>query len=328
MSKQKKAFITGINGQDGSYLSEYLLDLGYEVHGIIRRNSVPENQQSRISDETRNRLHIHYGDLLDQGSLERLLSDIQPDEIYNLAAQSHVRISYDIPQFTVQSNAVGVINILEAYRRACPTARFYQASSSEMFGSSVDKDGFQRETTVMNPVSPYGCSKVFGYNIVRNYRNAYKLHASNGILFNHESPRRGSNFVTNKVVKTAVEIKLGLKNELVLGNMDSYRDWGHSKDYVKAMHLINNNDTPDDFVVSTMVTHSVREMVEYVFKKLELDYTQFIKQDEKFKRPEELDYLKGDSTKIRRELGWNPEYTFETMLDEMIEYWSDHYGKK
>ena len=328
MNKQKKAFITGINGQDGSYLSEYLLELGYEVHGIIRRNSVPENQQSRISDETRNKLHIHYGDLLDQGSLERLLSDIQPDEIYNLAAQSHVRISYDIPQFTVQSNAVGVINILEAYRRSCPTARFYQASSSEMFGSSVDEDGFQRETTVMNPVSPYGCSKVFGYNIVRNYRNAYKLHVSNGILFNHESPRRGSNFVTNKVVKTAVEIKLGLKNELVLGNMDSYRDWGHSKDYVKAMHLINNNKTPDDFVVSTMVTHSVREMVEYVFKKLDLDYTQYVKQDEKFKRPEELDYLKGDSTKIRRELGWIPEYTFESMLDEMIEYWSEHYGKK
>jgi GDPmannose 4,6-dehydratase len=324
----KKAFITGINGQDGSYLSEYLLDLGYEVHGIIRRNSVPENQQSRISDETRNKLHIHYGDLLDQGSLERLLSDIQPDEIYNLAAQSHVRISYDIPQFTVQSNAVGVINILEAYRRSCPTSRFYQASSSEMFGSSVDGDGFQRETTIMNPVSPYGCSKVFGYNIVRNYRNAYKLHASNGILFNHESPRRGSNFVTNKVVKTAVEIKLGLKNELVLGNMDSYRDWGHSKDYVKAMHLIINNDTPDDFVVSTMKTHSVREMVEYVFNKLELDYAKYIKQDEKFKRPEELDYLKGDSTKIRTQLGWDPEYTFETMLDEMIEYWLEHYGKK
>jgi GDPmannose 4,6-dehydratase len=317
----KKAFITGINGQDGSYLSEYLLDLGYEVHGIIRRNSVPENQQSRLTDEIRNNLHIYYGDLLDQGSLERLLSDIQPDEIYNLAAQSHVRISYDIPQFTVQTNAIGVINILEAYRRACPNSRFYQASSSEMFGSSVDKDGFQRETTIMNPVSPYGCSKVFGYNIVRNYRNAYNLHASNGILFNHESPRRGSNFVTNKVVKTAVEIKLGLKNELVLGNLDSYRDWGHSKDYVKAMHLIINNDTPDDFVVSTMITHSVRDMVEYVFTKLELDYTKYVAQHHKFTRPEELDYLKGDSTKIRTQLGWEPEYTFETMLDEMIEYW-------
>jgi GDPmannose 4,6-dehydratase len=327
MNKQKKAFITGINGQDGSYLAEYLLELGYEVYGIIRRNSVPENQQSRLTDDIRNKLHIHYGDLLDQGSLERLLTDIQPDEIYNLAAQSHVRISYDIPQFTVQTNAIGVINILEAYRRACPNSRFYQASSSEMFGSSVDEDGFQRETTIMNPVSPYGCSKVFGYNIVRNYRNAYKLHASNGILFNHESPRRGSNFVTNKVVKTAVEIKLGLKNELVLGNLDSYRDWGHSKDYVKAMHLIINNDTPDDFVVSTMITHSVRDMVEYVFEKLELDYTKYVTQHLKFTRPEELDYLKGDSTKIRTQLGWTPEHTFETMLDEMIEFWVNHFKK-
>jgi GDPmannose 4,6-dehydratase len=323
----KKAFITGINGQDGSYLSEYLLDLGYEVHGIIRRNSVPENQQSRLTDEIRNKLHIYYGDLLDQGSLERLMSDIQPDEIYNLAAQSHVRISYDIPQFTVQTNAIGVINILEAYRRSCPNSRFYQASSSEMFGSSVDDDGFQRETTTMTPVSPYGCSKVFGYNIVRNYRKAYKLHASNGILFNHESPRRGSNFVTNKVVKTAVEIKLGLNHKLVLGNLDSYRDWGHSKDYVKAMHLIINNDAPDDFVVSTMVTHSVRDMVEYVFEKLDLDYTKYISRDEKFIRPEELDYLKGDSTKIRTQLGWEPEYTFETMLDEMIEHWLNFFKK-
>jgi GDPmannose 4,6-dehydratase len=323
----KKAFITGINGQDGSYLSEYLLDLGYEVYGIIRRNSVPENQQSRLTDENRDKLHMHYGDLLDQGSLERLLSDIQPDEIYNLAAQSHVRISYDIPQFTVQTNAIGVINILEAYRGTCPNSRFYQASSSEMFGSSVDNDGFQRETTIMNPVSPYGCSKVFGYNIVRNYRKAYNLHASNGILFNHESPRRGSNFVTNKVVKTAVEIKLGLKDELVLGNLDSYRDWGHSKDYVRAMHLIINNDTPDDFVVSTMVTHSVRDMVEYVFTKLDLDYKKYVKQHFKFTRPEELDYLKGDSTKIRTQLGWEPNYTFEMMMDEMIEFWINHFKR-
>jgi GDPmannose 4,6-dehydratase len=317
----KKAFITGINGQDGSYLAEYLLELGYEVHGIIRRNSTVESQQSRFSEEVRNNVHIYYGDLLDQGGLEKLLDDIQPDEIYNLAAQSHVRISFDIPQFTVQTNSIGVLNILEAYRRSCPTARFYQASSSEMFGNSVDTDGFQRETTPMNPVSPYGCSKVFAYNIVRNYRNAYKLHVCNGILFNHESPRRASNFVTNKVVKTAVEIKLGLTDKLELGNMDSYRDWGHSKDYVKAMHLIINHDTPDDFVVSTMTTHSVREMVEYVFKKLDLDYTKYVSQNEKFLRAEELKYLKGDSTKIRETLGWKPEYTFETLMDDMINGW-------
>jgi len=316
----KKAFITGIGGQDGSYLAEYLLELGYEVYGIIRRNSIAENQQSRIED-IRDGINVFYGDLLDQGSLDRLLSDIKPDEIYNLAAQSHVRISYDIPQFTAQTNALGVLNILESYRRVCPEAKFYQASSSEMFGSSVDSDGFQRETTIMNPVSPYGCSKVFGYNIVRNYRNAYKLHATNGILFNHESPRRGTNFVTNKVVKTAVEIKLGLADKLVLGNLDSYRDWGHSKDYVRAMHKIINHTKPDDFVVSTMVTHSVREMVEYVFDKLDLDLNKYVSQDKKFLRSEELEYLKGDSTKIRETLGWTPTYTFETMLDEMIEYW-------
>jgi GDPmannose 4,6-dehydratase len=318
--KGRKAFLTGIAGQDGSYLAEYLVSLGYEVHGIIRRNSFVEGQQARLS-EINTKLNLHYGDLLDQSSLERLLHDIQPDEIYNLGAQSHVRISFDIPQFTVQTNALGVLNILEAYRRACPKAMFYQASSSEMFGNSVDSDGFQRETTPMHPVSPYGCSKLFGYSIVRNYRNAYKLHATNGILFNHESPRRGSNFVTNKVVKTAVEIKLGLNNKLILGNMDSYRDWGHSKDYVKAMHLIINHDTPDDFVVSTMQTHSVREMVNYVFTKLDLDVDKYVNQDPKFIRPEELKYLKGDSTKVRTILGWEPEYTFETLMDDMINGW-------
>lgn len=316
----KKAFITGIAGQDGSYLAEYLLDLGYEVHGIIRRNSVPENQQTRL-ENVRGNVNISYGDLLDQSSIEHLLDKVQPDEIYNIAAQSHVRISYDIPQFTAQTNALGVLNILEAYRRSCPTSKFYQASSSEMFGSAVDEDGYQRETTRMNPVSPYGCTKVFGYNIVRNYRNAYELHASNGILFNHESPRRGSNFVTNKVVKTAVEIKLGLANELILGNLDAYRDWGHSKDYVKAMHLILQQPQAGDWVVATGETRSVRDMCEYVFGKLGMDYNAFVKQDPKFLRPEELPYLKGDSTRIRA-LGWTPEYTFETMMDEMVEHWT------
>tara|TARA_R110001583_G_scaffold1210_9_gene10152 strand:- start:6975 stop:7967 length:993 start_codon:yes stop_codon:yes gene_type:complete len=326
MSK-KKAFITGIGGQDGSYLAEYLLELGYDVYGIVRRNSTPENQDLRISN-IEDKITTHYGDLLDQGGLERLLDEIQPDEIYNIAAQSHVRISFDIPQFTVQTNALGVLNMLEAYRRSCPDAKFYQASSSEMFGLSVEDDNFQRESTIMNPVSPYGCSKVFGYNIVRNYRRAYGLHVTNGILFNHESPRRGSNFVTNKVAKAAAKIKLGLQDKLELGNMDSYRDWGHSYDYVRAMHLMMQHDKPGDWVVSTMETHSVREMCELVFNHLGLDYNDYVVQNPKFLRPEELPYLKGDSTKIRTELGWKPTYTFKGMMEEMVDHWLDFYNKK
>jgi GDPmannose 4,6-dehydratase len=323
---KKKAFITGIAGQDGSYLAEHLLSLDYDVYGIVRRNSTPENQHNR-TEHISGKIQLDYGDLSDQGSLEKLLNKIKPNEIYNLAAQSHVRISYDIPQYTVQTNALGVLNMLEAYKGACPEARFYQASSSEMFGNSIDPDGFQRETTPMHPVSPYGCSKLFGYSIVRNYRNAFKLHASNGILFNHESPRRGSNFVTNKVVKTAVRIKLGLEEKLEMGNMDSSRDWGHSKDYVKAMHLIVNRETPDDFVISTMLTHTVRDMVNHVFKKLELDVDKYVSQNPKFLRPEELNMLKGDSTKARTVLNWKPEYTFEQMMDEMVDYWMSVYSK-
>lgn len=318
----KKALITGISGQDGSYLAEYLLSLGYEVYGIIRRNSVAENQQYRI-DGIRDNLHIFYGDLLDQTSLEKILTEVKPDEIYNLAAQSHVRISFDIPQFTVQTNALGVINILEAYKRLCPEAKFYQASSSEMFGLSIENDGFQRETTTMNPVSPYGCSKVFGYNSVRHYRRAYGLHACNGILFNHESPRRGSNFVTSKVIKGACMIKLGMLDKLEMGNMDSKRDWGHSKDYVRAMHMIINHEKPDDFIVSTMETRSVRDMCDVVFNYIGLNYHDFVLQNPKFMRPEELPYLRGDSTKARTILGWKPTYTFEEMMYEMTDHWMD-----
>ena len=321
----KTAFITGIAGQDGSYLAEHLLEQGYRVTGIIRRNSTVEHQKDRIGDLP---VEVEYGDLTDQSSLERALRMYQPDEIYNLGAQSHVRISSDIPQFTAQVNALGVINMLEAYKTVVPGAKFYQASSSEMFGSSVDADDFQRETTPMRPVSPYGCTKVFAYNMVHHYRNAYKLHASNGILFNHESPRRGSNFVTNKVVKGAVEIAMGLKDQLEMGNMDSYRDWGHSYDYVRAMHLILQQDQPDDFVVSTGITRSVRNMCEYVFSKLGLNYQDHVVQNPKYLRPEELPYLRGDNTKIITQLGWKPKYTFETLMDEMIAYWQEIYKQQ
>ena len=321
----KKAFITGIAGQDGSYLAEYLLSVGYEVHGIVRRNSTPEHQSSRLNQNLKN-CYTYYGDLLDTSGLQKLLTKIKPDEIYNLAAQSHVRISFDIPQFTGMINAIGVLNLLEIYRQVCPEAKFYQASSSEMFGNSVDEDGFQRETTPMKPVSPYGCAKVYGYNISRNYRNSYGLHIVNGILFNHESPRRGSNFVTNKVVKTAVEIKKGKKDKLELGNMDSHRDWGHSKDYVKAMHMIINHKKPDDFIVATGVTHSVRDMTDYVFSKLGLNHEEYVVQNPKFLRPEELKYLRGDSTKLKNTFNWKPEYSFEMLMDEMIEFWLNNLG--
>ena len=318
---KKTAFITGINGQDGSYLAELLLEKDYKVYGIVRRNSIAEHQESRIDHLVGNGVETSYGDLLDVSSLERMISTIKPDEIYNIAAQSHVRISSDVPQFTVQTNALGVLNMLEAFKYHCPNSRFYQASSSEMFGRSVEKDGYQRETTRMEPTSPYGCAKVFGYNIVRHYRFAHKLFAVNGILFNHESPRRGSNFVTNKVVKSAVRIKQKLQDKLPLGSLDSYRDWGHSKDYVKAMHMMLNHTEPDDFVCATGVTNSVGDMCDYVFSQLDLDYKDYVTQDERYMRPEDLKYLKGDSTKLRETLGWIPEYTFETLMDEMIEHW-------
>ena len=315
----KKALITGINGQDGSYLSELLLDKNYEVHGILKRNSVAENQTARLDNiYTEIADNLYYADMTDMASLVRVLQNVVPDEIYNLAAQSHVKISFDQPIYTVNSVAMGVVNLLEAVRLFCPDARVYQASSSEMFGNNIDDDGFQRETTSLDPVSPYGCSKVFGYNLTRNYRNSYNLFLSNGILFNHESPRRGTNFVTNKVVKEAVKIKKGLSNKLTLGNLEAARDWGHAKDYVKAMWLILQHNEPDDFVCSTGVSHTVEDLVNYVFKKLDLNWKKYVKQDEKYFRPEELNILKGDCSKAKEKLGWKHEFTFETMLDDMI----------
>lgn len=317
----KKALIIGISGQDGSYLSEYLLSLGYEVNGTIRRNSTPENQECRIKGLP---VTTYYADLTDSASLSDVLAKVMPDEIYNLGAQSHVRISFDVPQFTAQVNGIGVLNLLEAYRRICPLAKFYQASSSEMFGNSVDEDGYQREGTPFKPVSPYGCAKLFAYNICNTYRNSYGLKIYQGLLFNHESPRRGSNFVTNKVVKGLVRVKLELQEYVELGNLNSFRDWGHSKDYVRAMHLIMQQPDPGEWVVATGVTYSVEKMVCYVANRLQLGPKGLIRIDDKHKRPQELQYLKGDSSRIRA-LGWEPEYSFEMLMDEMIDASLNHY---
>jgi GDPmannose 4,6-dehydratase len=316
----KKALITGINGQDGSYLAELLLEKGYEVFGIVKRNSVTESQFSRI-DPIREHLRLFYADNTDLSSLSHVVKEVQPDEIYNLAAQSHVGVSFDQPVLTAQITGIGTLNVLEAARLYSPKARIYQASSSEMFGNTVEPDGFQRETTGMNPASPYACAKVFAYHISRNYRNSYNLFVSNGILFNHESPRRGTNFVTNKVCREAVRIKFGLADKLEMGSLDSRRDWGHAKDYVKAMWMMLQHDVPDDFVCATGVTHSVRDLIEYVFGGLDLDWEKYVVISQRLIRPEEVRNLKGDSTKLRQTIGWEPEYTFETMLDEMVDFW-------
>jgi GDPmannose 4,6-dehydratase len=323
---KKIALITGINGQDGSYLAEFLLEKGYEVHGTLKRNSVSENQTSRL-ESVFDKLKLHYADLTDLASIIKVINEIKPAEIYNLAAQSHVRISFDQPIYTANATGLGTLNLLEAVRMVSPHSKIYQASSSEMFGNNIDNDGYQRETTPMNPVSPYGCAKVFSYNICRNYRNSYGMKIWNGILFNHESPRRGTNFVTNKVVKAAVKIKLGLQDKLHLGNLDATRDWGHAKDYVKAMWMMLQTDRPDDYVCATGISHSVKDLCEYTFSQLNLNFREFVVVDEKHFRPEELNDLKGDPTKLKKELSWKPEYSFETMIDEMIAYWLNYYKK-
>ena len=324
---KKVALITGINGQDGSYLAEFLLNKGYEVWGILKRNSVSETQTNRIQHlRESNLIHLEYADLTDMASLIRVLQKCNPDEVYNLAAQSHVRISFDQPIYTTNVVAMGTLNLLESIKMIVPKAKLYQASSSEMFGNNIDVDGYQRETTPMDPVSPYGCAKVYAYNICKNYRNSYNIKVWNGILFNHESPRRGTNFVTNKVIKAAVRIKLGLQDKLYLGNLDATRDWGHAKDYVEAMWLMLQTETPDDYVCSTGISHSVKDLVEYTFNSVNLKWEDYVGVDKKHLRPEELKDLKGDCSKLKS-IGWEPTYTFESMVDEMVEYWFKIYKK-
>lgn len=320
----KKALIFGCSGQDGSYLSEYLIKEGYETHGMVRRHSVAENQSHRLNHIKKD-VQLHYGDVTDSSSVFNLINKIQPDEIYNLAAQSHVRISFDMPQYTFQTNTNGFINILEATRCINPKIKIYQASSSEMFGNSIDEDDCQRITTPMIPVSPYGCSKLASHNLANNYRNSYNMFIVSGILFNHESPRRGTNFVTAKVVNGAIRIKKGLDKILPLGNLDAARDWGHSKDYVKAMHFMLQNHEPKDYVVSTGQSHTVHQLCEYVFASLGMNYKDYVVLDESYLRPEELNVLRGDCSPIKSDLNWCPEYTFESLLDEMISFFENKY---
>ena len=317
----KRALITGISGQDGSYLAELLIGKGYEVWGLLRRHSVPENQTSRLEAIgllSNPYLNLVYGDITDLPSLLNIMGKVLPQEVYNLAAQSHVRISFDQPAFTTNADAVGVLNILEAVRAICPAAKIYQAGSSEMFGNEVDDDGYRRESTSMRPVSPYGCAKLYAFNLCSVYRSSYGMFIANGILFNHESPRRGLNFVTNKIVAGAVDISKGKASELALGNLEATRDWGHAKDYVRAMWMMLQHETPEDFVCAMGESHSVRELCEEVFSELDLDYRDYVTQDRKYFRPTELHDLKGDSSKLRETLHWEPEYSFRGLVEEMV----------
>lgn len=316
----RTAVVTGITGQDGSYLAELLVSKGYKVVGVIRRSSSSHTQTNRLEEcGVLSKVTLVEGDLTDLTSMLHILETYRPDEIYNLAAQSHVRTSFDVPGNTIDTIVNGTLNVLEAAKSCCPSARIYLAGSSEMFGNEVDPDGFRRETTKMVPVSPYGCAKLCGFNLGQVYRTAYGMFVCSGILFNHESPRRGVKFVTAKVVTGAIDIKRGVKTELQLGNLDATRDWGHAKDYVYAMWLMLQKESPDDYVCATGKSYSVRDLCSYVFSKLDMKYQDYIVTDDKFIRPFELSDLKGDASKANNLLGWRPEYSFETLLDEMID---------
>jgi len=320
-----RALVTGITGQDGSYLAELLLEKGYEVHGLVRRSSTFGTQRIehlyRDVHDVERPLHLHHGDMADGNGLARLIREIRPTEVYNLAAQSHVRVSFDQPTYTADVTAVGVLRLLEAIRdyqdAAGHPVRFYQASSSEMFGQVVETP--QRETTPFHPRSPYGVAKVYGHWITVNYRESYGLHASCGILFNHESPRRGETFVTRKITRAATRIKLGMQRRLYLGNLDARRDWGFAGDYVEAMWLMLQQDDPDDYVIASDETHSVREFCEKTFGRLDLDYRDFVEIDPRYYRPAEVDLLLGTSEKARRRLGWVPRVSFDDLVVMMVD---------
>lgn len=320
----KLALITGITGQDGSYLAELLLKKGYEVHGIIRRSSTFNT--SRIDHiyqdphKIGTRLHLHYGDMADSVHLVKLLYELKPDEVYHLAAQSHVRVSFDIPEYTGDVTGQSAIRILEAIRETGLHKRiaFYQASSSEMYGKVQEVP--QTETTPFWPRSPYACAKVYAYWLTVNYREAYNMHASNGILFNHESPRRGKTFVTRKITRAATRIKMGLQDDLYLGNIEARRDWGYAAEYVEAMWLMLQQDKPDDYVIATNETHSVREFCEETFALLDLDWQEYVRHDDRYERPSEVDLLIGDTSKAKKQLDWEPKVRFKDLVKIMVEH--------
>ena len=320
---ERKALVTGITGQDGSYLAELLLDKGYEVHGVVRRSStmnrsrIDHLQHSSPSHSGASRFVLHYGDMTDSGGLNRLVKMVRPDEIYNLAAQSHVHISFDQPEYTADTDGVGTTRLLEAIRTTGLQTRFYQASTSEMFGSTPPP---QSEETPFHPRSPYAAAKVYAHWITVNYREAHGMFACSGILFNHESPRRGENFVTRKVTRTVAQIVAGKADGLALGNLDSRRDWGHARDYVEAMWLMLQQDEPDDFVIASGRSRPVRELVETAFGLVGLDWTRYVRTDAAYIRPAEVDYLQGDPTKAREKLGWEPRTSFDDLVREMLEH--------
>jgi len=317
----KRALITGITGQDGSFLAELLLGKGYEVHGIVRRASTFNTERvDHIYQDPHDphyQFKLVYGDLNDASSLNKLIRTVRPDEIYNLGAQSHVRVSFDVPEYTAEVGGLGTLRLLEAVRESGFSPRFYQASSSEMFGKVRETP--QRETTPFYPRSPYGCAKVYAYWITVNYREAYGIHACNGILFNHESERRGETFVSRKITRAAARIKLGLQDALFLGNLDAKRDWGYAKDYVEAMWLMLQRDEPDDYVIATGEMHSVRDFLDLAFAHLELDWKPYVRIDPRYYRPAEVDTLLGDATKAREKLGWTPKVSFPELVRLMVD---------